>query len=115
MICTADRRRVNIRLATGQVLQHTRPGTAFIINAERHLDRAGDVGRHDRQCVRTQPRFRIWLVVRGDPKFNNVPFSGIQGIDNLNAIGASGFTPPAAPPPGGGGDFGNSLSAGPNR
>ena len=107
---------------TGQVLNLTKPGTAFIINPNGSV--TGPVP-WDGTIVHAFGELSFPLYgwsFAADPKFNTVPFDTLGGIDNLNAIGAKSFTPgPAADgggnQTGGGNDISlqNSLRAGPGR
>jgi hypothetical protein len=106
---------VNIRLINGQILEHTRPGTAFVINANGTY--SGPV-TWDGTIVNALGDISFPLYgwsFSGDPKFNTVPLGGgIQSIDNLNALGAAGgLGQPGSSRGGGNIGSGNSLSVGP--
>lgn len=90
---------VSIRTTNGQVLNLTKPGTAFVIGANGQVQ--GPIA-WDGTIVNVANGVPFPLygwTFSGDPKKIEGPISNIDQIDQLNAIDSRNYVPPAAPPP----------------
>lgn len=97
---------VSIRTTNGQVLTLDKPGTAFVIGANGQVQ--GPIA-WDGTIVNVANGVPFPLygwTFTGDPQKLHGPISNIDRIDNLNAIDARNYVPPAPASPGGGGNEG---------
>ena len=94
---------VSIRMTDGRIYNLTKPGTAFIINANGQVTGPAP---WDGTIVNAANGVNFPLfgwTFSGDPQDNRVPFDHLQSIDQLNAISGRAFVPPPMesfqPPP----------------